>query len=92
MSAFSCKVSWNRGEIKAFPHKLKKSSNLLNSRVFFKRENYPGKPGDAVRNKEQEKRKFVSKSKLDGLYKIIVSCGVQKHIGLKHRQTQTKIG
>lgn len=38
--------------------------------MFFRRkENYPGKPEDAVRNKDQWKVKLMSISKLYGLYK-----------------------
>lgn len=53
--------------------------------MFFRRkESYLGKSEDAVRTKEQWKVKFLSKSKLYGLYKRRISCGIQKYIELKH--------
>lgn len=92
MSAFNYMVSfWNGEEIKAFSDKIKtefvSNEPILKDilRIFVrKKENYPGKLKDAVRNKKQRQGKFLSKSKLYGLYKRIISCGVQKYVELKH--------
>lgn len=75
--------------MKATSGKLKLNLSPVNplrrkyQRIFCRRKaNYPGKPEDTVRNKEQWKVKLMNVSKLYALY-VRISCTIQKYIKLK---------